>query len=234
MLSVDIKEHGYNGKVIINNIKYDFTPNKIHGIIGPNGSGKSTLLKVATGLESPVDGQVTLDGKKLTTIPPEIACCWQRPYLFRGTVRYNLEYPLKVRKWPKEQREARIQEVIHKYKIDHLIDRNIIGLSGGEQARVAIARAVASKPEILILDEPSAAMDPKNVMFVESLLADLRASTDLTIIMVTHNMFQAKRIADETLFLVDGTIVEAGPTEVIFDHPQHEETRQFITGEFIF
>lgn len=234
MLSVDIKEHGYNGKTIIHNIKYDFSPNKIHGIIGPNGSGKSTLLKVATGLEVPVDGQVTLNDKKLTTIPAEIACCWQRPYLFRGTVRFNLEYPLKIHKWAKEKREARIQEVIKKYKIDHLIDRNIIGLSGGEQARVAIARAVVSKPEILILDEPSAAMDPKNVMFVESLLHDLRESTDLTIIMVTHNMFQAKRIADETLFLVDGTIVEAGPTEVIFESPQHEETRQFITGEFIF
>ncbi|OEF95896.1 ATP-binding cassette domain-containing protein [Desulfuribacillus alkaliarsenatis] len=234
MLEVDIVNHGYQGKTILKNIKHTFCGNRIHGIIGPNGSGKSTLLKLLTVMEKPVDGKVMFHGKNLHEPNPKIACCWQKPFLFRGTVRYNLEYPMKVRGWAKSKIQERINELTHSYQIEHLLDRNVKGLSGGENARVAIARAVATHPEVLILDEPSAAMDPKNVMFVESLLRKLRESTDLMIIMVTHNMFQAKRIADETIYIADGTIVEAGSTEELFANPRNEDTRQFISGEFVF
>jgi len=234
MLEVNIKEHGYDGKVVLRDVKHTFAENCIHGIIGPNGSGKSTLLKLLAVMEKPVDGTVMYKGQNLVSPHPQIACCWQKPYLFRGTVRYNLEYPMKIRQWDKKKREQRIDEIINSYQIDYLIDRNIIGLSGGEAARVAIARAIVPYPDVLILDEPSAAMDPKNVMFIESLLRTLRDTTDLTIIMVTHNMFQAKRIANETIFISEGTIVEAGATADIFANPEHDETKQFVTGEFIF
>lgn len=234
MIQVKLKSHGYNGNVVLQNVYHLFAKNQIHGIIGPNGSGKSTLLKLLTCMEKPVDGKILYKGEELTKPNQDIACCWQKPYLFRGTVRYNLEYPMKLRNWDKEKRERRMQELVNNYQLNHLIDRNVIGLSGGETARVAIARAISTNPEVLILDEPSAALDPQNVMHVESLLKQLREQTKLTIIMVTHNMFQAKRIADSTIYLAEGSIIEAGPTVELFSNPQNDKTRQFVTGEFVF
>ncbi|OEH84949.1 hypothetical protein BHU72_07085 [Desulfuribacillus stibiiarsenatis] len=234
MLQVDIKTHGYKGNKILNNISHTFLTNKIHGIIGPNGSGKSTLLKVIAGIERPQEGNIFFQGVEMLQPHQEIACCWQKPYLFHGSVRYNLEYGMKVRGWSRPQRDHRIGELVHDYQLEKLLDRSVQGLSGGETSRVAIARAVSTNPKLLILDEPSAALDPQNVMFVESMLKNLRESSDITIIMVTHNMFQAKRIADETVFLSGGTIVEVGNTMEMFAAPFHEETRSFISGDFIY
>ncbi len=234
MLTLNIKKHGYQEKVVLKNIQHTFLENKIYGIIGPNGSGKSTLLKLIAAIEKPLEGEIIYQGNLLTQPSDKIGCCWQKPYLFRGTVRYNLEYPMKVRRWDRQRREQRIRELIEDYHLEQLINRSVIGLSGGETARVAIARAVATCPDVLILDEPSAALDPQSVMFVESLLKKLRNATKMTIIMVTHNMFQAKRIADDTLFLFDGSIVEAGATSDIFENPQDIRTRNFVTGEYVF
>ncbi len=234
MLEVKIKQHGYQGNIVLKEIHHTFGENQIHGILGPNGSGKSTLLKLLTAIERPVEGTVFFKGKELLGTDESIACCWQKPYLFQGTVKYNLEYPMKIRQWSREKRAQRVQELITEYHLEPLLNRNVRGLSGGEAARVSIARAVAAHPQVLVLDEPSAALDPQNVIFVESLLKRLRDSSNLTIIMVTHNMFQAKRIADQTIYIEDGRIVEAGDTQLIFSNPEHEKTRQFITGEYIY
>lgn len=233
MLKIDISSHSYDNIQILKKIKHQFQANCVHGIIGPNGCGKSTLLRLLTGIETPSKGKVYFHDQVLQKPDSKIACCWQKPLLFRGTVRYNLEYPMKLRNWSKERRAQRIEELCVNYKLQELINRKVGELSGGENARVAIARAVSINPEVLILDEPSAALDPRSVLHIEELLKQLRAETDLTVIIVTHNLFQAKRIADYTIYMSEGQIVEVGNTAVLFSSPQHEETRMFVSGEVV-
>lgn len=223
-----------DGKTILKPISYRFENEKVYGIIGPNGAGKSTLLKIISGFLTPTSGEIYFHGKALTEPDKRIAVVWQKPYMFQTNVFQNVAYGLKVRGVPRKERKEQVLEILKQFQIDYLIDQKAKSLSGGEMAKVAIARAIITSPQVLILDEPTASLDPQNVLEIEQLILKLKNQFQMTVIMVTHNMFQAKRIADETLFLHSGYLIESQATRRMFENPIHELTKKFILGEVHF
>lgn len=231
MLVAEALSQNYQGRRIVQNFSFQFQPGRIYGIIGPNGAGKSTLLRLLSAIEKPTAGRLLYQEKVLTGPVPEISCVWQRPYLFQRHVRGNIRYGLRLRCWPRAAEQERIEQLLKVFKLWELQDQWAPKLSGGETARVAIARAVAPRPKILLLDEPTANLDPSNTRLVEKALYTVHQEEGTTIILVTHDMFQAKRLAEVTLYLSGGKLIEYGSSRTIFYSSAHEETRRFINGE---
>jgi len=231
MLELKKISHCYNKQWVLKEISFQFKPGLIYGIIGPNGAGKSTLLRILTGIERAKEGQVFWDGQELAASIKEMTCMWQKPYLFQRKVKDNLLYGLKVRGWSKDKREERLLYILKKFHLEEYALRDAVSLSGGEGARVALARAVAPQPRLLVLDEPAANLDPFHTAYLESALREISREEGITVIMVTHDLFQAKRVADQTLFLAEGILEEYGRTEDLFTRPSSEKTRKFISGE---
>ncbi|HHX87097.1 MAG TPA: phosphate ABC transporter ATP-binding protein, partial [Firmicutes bacterium] len=201
---------------------------KIYGIIGPSGAGKSTFLRILNLLTEPDRGRIIFNGQ---TIYPkngnvrldlyrQMTLMFQKPVLYKTSVRENIAYGLKVRGMNKQEIQRRVDDILKKTGMEELGHRYAGTLSGGEAQRVALARAVVFEPRLLLLDEPTANLDPSNVELMEKLILDLNRSMGITIVIVTHNIFQARRIADEVLFLFEGRIVERGQTEQIFTTPR--------------
>ena len=218
-----------------------FHRGRIYGIIGPSGAGKSTFLRLVNLLELPTSGEiyfkgepVALNGRPDVRARREMTMVFQKPLLFRTSVEENIAYGLKARRFPREEIKARVESLLEKVGLKELARRQAGTLSGGEAQRVAIARAVAFEPALLLLDEPTANLDPLNVELIEQLILDLNRDTEMTIIIVTHNIFQARRIAGEVIFLHEGRIVEKGETEEIFTSPQDPRTKAFVEGRMIY
>ncbi|WP_339062024.1 ATP-binding cassette domain-containing protein [Tepidibacillus marianensis] len=228
-ISVQIAE-----KLILTSMNYQFEQGKIYGIIGPNGAGKSTFLKVISGFLKPTTGQVYFMGKPLHSPDKNISVVWQKPYMFQTSVYQNVAYGLQVRHINKYEIKNRVESILQQFRIEHIADQKAINLSGGETAKVAIARAAILSPKVLILDEPTASLDPQNVGEIEHIVQTYARKRRMTVIMVIHNMFQAKRMADETIFLHSGHLIESNPTPLLFSQPSHELTKKFISGETFF
>ena len=218
-----------------------FHRGRIYGIIGPSGAGKSTFLRLVNLLELPTSGEIYFKGEPvaLNGLPDvrarrEMTMVFQKPLLFRTSVEENIAYGLRARRFPREEIKARVESLLEKVGLKELARRQAGTLSGGEAQRVAIARAVAFEPALLLLDEPTANLDPLNVELIEQLILDLNRDTEMTIIIVTHNIFQARRIAGEVIFLHEGRIVEKGETEEIFTSPQDPRTKAFVEGRMIY
>ena len=218
-----------------------FHRGRIYGIIGPSGAGKSTFLRLVNLLELPTSGEiyfkgepVALNGRPDVRARREMTMVFQKPLLFRTSVEENIAYGLKARRFPREEIKARVESLLEKVGLKELARRQAGTLSGGEAQRVAIARAVAFEPALLLLDEPTANLDPLNVELIEQLILDLNRDTEMTIIIVTHNIFQARRIAGEVIFLHEGRIVEKGETEEIFTSPRDPRTKAFVEGRMIY
>lgn len=220
-----------NQKTILDNISFNFEQDKIYGIIGPNGAGKSSFLKIITGFVKPTSGEVYFQERIISEPQQNIAIVWQKPYMLHTTVYKNLAYGLKIRGLSKGEIRKKVDEVIDLFELSYIMNDRAVSLSGGETAKVAIARAVATSPDLLILDEPTASLDPKNVLDIEKIISNLNQKYNMTIIFVTHNMFQAKRIADETLFFHNGRLIEIQPTTDLFAKPLNILTKEFISGE---
>jgi len=220
----------YGRNLILNNISYKFQPGKIYGIIGPNGAGKSTLLRILSGFEKSTTGAVFLQGEQLLEPNFSISCMWQKPYLFQTTVYNNIAYGLKIRGFKRTMINDKLNEIIKQFRLEKLVNKLAIHLSGGESARVALARTVACDSPIIILDEPAANLDPPNTRMIEKILAEVQKERNLTIIIVTHDMFQARRLAHYTLFMEDGVLKEANLTEEFFTNPQELSTQRFLQG----
>ncbi|TCS84528.1 phosphate ABC transporter ATP-binding protein [Tepidibacillus fermentans] len=221
-------------KTILKPTNFSFKKGKIYGIIGPNGAGKSTFLKVIAGFLKPSSGQVFFLGKPMLQPNPIISVVWQTPYLFQTSVYKNVAYGLKVRHINENEIRTKVREILQQFQLEHLALQKATKLSGGETAKVALARAIITSPEVLILDEPTASMDPQNVFEIEQIIQKFSKQLNMTVILVTHNMFQAKRIADETLFFHSGHLIEANQTRILFENPTHELTKKFISGETYF
>ncbi len=159
---------------------------------------------------------------------------FQKPLLFSTTVRENIAYGLRTRCFSREEIKQRVAVILEQTGLSHLRERHAGTLSGGEAQRVALARAVAFKPKLLLLDEPTANLDPANVELMEKMILQLKQSMEVTIIMVTHNIFQARRLTDEVVFLYDGRVVETGETSKIFKTPRDERTQAFIEGRMVY
>jgi tungstate transport system ATP-binding protein len=201
-------------------------------ILGPNGAGKSLLLRICHGLLQPTSGHLDWNGLSIALAQQQQAMVFQRPVLLRRSVSANIRYALAIRNIPKQQHTELIQQALDLVGLNALAKRPARVLSGGEQQRLALARAWAQRPQVLFLDEPTASLDPTAVRIIEQALGSIRAA-GTKIIMTTHDLGQARRLADEIVFLHQGQLIEQTPAEVFFKAPHSESARAFLAGELL-
>lgn len=230
----------------LKNINLDLKENEISAFIGPSGCGKSTLLKSLNRMNDLVEsckitGDILLDGEDIygsmdtNLLRRRVGMVFQKPNPFPMSVYDNVAFG------------PRTHGIRAKHKLDEIVETSLrsaaiwdelkdrlkksaLGLSGGQQQRLCIARALAVQPEVILMDEPTSALDPISTSKIEDLVIELKK--DYTIIMVTHNMQQATRVSDKTVFFLLGEVVEAGPTEALFSMPKDKRTEDYITGRF--
>ena len=200
-------------------------------LIGPNGAGKTTLLRVAMGLLPPTDGSVTWGGRAERSARRR-AIVFQRPVMLRRSAVGNLRYALKAADVPRAERNARIEELLALVGLKGLGERPARKLSGGEQQRLALARALARDPQVLLLDEPTASLDPAATKAVEDVVRTVTAR-GIKVVMSTHDLGEAKRLAGEIVLLHRGSVIEREPAEAFFAAPKSEAARRFIAGELL-
>lgn len=218
------------GKRLLDGISFQTDAGPRTVVLGPNGAGKSLLLRLCHGLLSPSAGTITWAGA--ATARRWQAMVFQRPVLLRRSVAANLTYVLRLQGMPRHQRRAIVMEALGQAGLLPLAARAARVLSGGEQQRLALARAWALKPQVLFLDEPTASLDPAATHAVEALL-DQMHRTGTKILMTTHDLGQARRLADEVLFLHHGRLVEYGPASEFFSNPQSKEAAAFLEGKLL-
>jgi phosphate transport system ATP-binding protein len=245
-LQVDHLTAFYDGKAAISDINLEFPERAVSAIIGPSGCGKSTLIRCLNRLHETVprtriEGHVLLDGEDVYAQDPvrvrrRIGMVFQKPNPFvtmsiynnvSAALRFNGRHSREVtdRTVVRSLQQAALWEEVH-----DRIDAPATSLSGGQQQRLCIARALAADPEVLLMDEPCSALDPIATAKIEELIGRLK--NDYTVVIVTHNMQQAARVADYTAFLYLGKLVEFGPTEDLFERPKEHLTEAYITGRF--
>ena len=203
-------------------------------LLGPNGAGKSLLLRLCHGLIEPTSGRVS--SGNLAGVGPEArrrhAMVFQRPVLLRRSALANLTFALATRGVPWRRRRVRAMEALVRFGLAQLADRPARVLSGGEQQRLTLARAWVLEPELLLLDEPTAALDPAGTAQVEKALAAFHAR-GAAVVMSTHDLGQARRLADDIVFLSRGRLVEHGPAAAFFAGPRTPEAKAFLAGELV-
>lgn len=221
--------------------------NKITAVIGPSGCGKSTHLRVYNRIfelhrGQRAEGEVLLDGKNvldpdvdLLDLRRRVGMIFQKPTPFPMSVYDNVAYPVRLHfKATRRELDDRVEEALRGAALwDEVKDKLRepgTALSGGQQQRLCIARAIAAQPEVLLMDEPTSAIDPVGTLKIEELMDRLRRT--FTIVIVTHNMQQASRISDVTAFFYRGRIVEVGPTKQIFQNPKNKQTEDYVSGRF--
>ncbi|MDO5504836.1 MAG: phosphate ABC transporter ATP-binding protein PstB [Pseudoxanthomonas suwonensis] len=231
----------------LKNIHLDIPEKRVTALIGPSGCGKSTLLRVynriyalypkqeATG-EILLDGENILDPKyPMNRLRSKIGMVFQKPVPFPMTIYENVAYGIRHHeKLSRSQMDERVEMALTQGALwDEVKDKlgqSALGLSGGQQQRLCIARAVALRPDVLLLDEPTSALDPISTSRIEQLVEELKK--DFTIVIVTHNMQQAARVSDYTAFMYLGDLIEHDTTETIFSNPSKQQTEDYITGRF--
>jgi tungstate transport system ATP-binding protein len=205
---------------VLDNINVQLTEGEILALLGPNGSGKTTLLKILAFILRPTKGETYFDGVKVTDknieeVRMESTMVFQKTVLFRASVYDNIAYGLKIRKMPESKIDERISEALRLVRLEGFEKKQAKKLSGGEQQRVALARALALNTKLLLLDEPTANLDPKNADIMEEVIAAANRELKTTIVIATHNMFQAKSLPHRIALISDGKISEVGtPTEI--------------------
>ena len=236
----------YNDFKALKNINLSLPANKISAFIGPSGCGKSTLLKSLNRMNDLVEGckitgEVTLDGESVyggmdvNTLRKRVGMVFQKPNPFPVSIYDNIAFGPRTHGIRSKQKlDEIVEESLKKAAIwdetKDILKKSALAMSGGQQQRLCIARALAVKPEVLLMDEPTSALDPISTSKIEDLAAELKK--DYTIIMVTHNMQQAVRISDYTAFFLLGEVIEFSETEKMFSNPQDKRTEDYITGRF--
>lgn len=200
-------------------------------LVGPNGSGKSSLMRVAMGLSAPTGGRVTYGGR--ADVPPtRRAIVFQRPAMLRRSASGNLTYALAAAGMKRAERDAAAQELLGRVGLSALSERPARRMSGGEQQRLAIARALAKQPEILFLDEPTASLDPAATKATEDIIRTI-AAQGIKIVMATHDLGEARRLGGEIVLMNRGRIVEVADTQTFFTSPATDAARCFVAGELL-
>lgn len=225
-------KRAYDGKTVLDLEKAAIHSGSRTGIIGPNGAGKSTLVNLIAGLDQADGGRIFYDGK-LRIPGEEITLVFQKPYLISSTVEKNIAYPLKLRNWKDEEIEKRVSELTGELNLEPLRKKRAWKLSGGETQKVALARALSFRPKLLLLDEPTANIDPAAGAEIEKMLLKINREENTTVVLITHNLAQAKRVCDRCLFLNGGKLIEEGDAQEMLSHPRSEMTARFISGELL-
>jgi tungstate transport system ATP-binding protein len=226
----------YDGVKVLDIDQLSFAEGALHVVMGPNGSGKSTLLEIIAGLTRPDGGSVLYGDrqKDFEAVRRNITLVMQRSYLFQTSVYNNIAMGLKYRGLDREELKDRVLKCAEALDIKRFLHRNVRTLSGGEKQRVALARALALEPDLLLLDESTANLDPESIIIIERVLRDYQRDAGATIIFVTHNVFQAKRLADRAYLLMRGRIIEEGESKEFFENPGSNLTKGFPGGHASF
>lgn len=225
----------YRNIEALKSISLEMSGNKIIVLLGVNGAGKSTLMRILAGLENADTGTIILnnqntDAKALRQVSTLV---FQKTAMFTMNVYENLAYGLKIRKVPEVEIVKRVSEALATVRLSGFEKRRAKKLSGGEQQRIALARAFLLDSNVLLLDEPTANLDPNSASIIEKAIVSKKSSQRI-IIMATHNLNQARRMSDEIVHIHNGEIVEVAKTEDFFETPKSEISRKFINGELDF
>lgn len=201
----------YDGRVVLDLKEFSLEKGSILGLLGPNGAGKTTLLEILAFLLPPTSGsvwfggeQVDYAGMKLIDLRNKVVLVQQQPILFTSTVFNNVEFPLKIRRIPKRERPGIVKKLLALVGMEAFMDAKGPTLSGGETQRVAIAQALACSPEVILLDEPTASVDAENQLAIEHIIKEINREKGISVILTTHDMVQASRLADEIVFMFEG------------------------------
>ena len=216
---------------ILARISLTITPGAPTLIVGPNGSGKTTLLRLLMGLAVPTTGRVSWGGRSASP-PVRRAILFQRPVMLRRTAAANVAYALAQAGAPRSERAPRVAALLERVGLSDLAHRPARKLSGGEQQRLALARALARDPEILLLDEPTASLDPAATRGVEEIVL-MAAQSGIKIVMASHDLGQVRRLAGDVIFMVRGTLCERAPAAAFLDHPSTPEAAAFLRGDLV-
>jgi len=236
-LTLEVTTDGGTVRRLLDDVSFAVGEGSVFVVVGPSGSGKSSLLRCLNRLSEPTHGNVTLDGVDVSRLPVRelrrrAGMVFQHPTLFPGTIADNVLYGPLVRDALPEDPAAFVRQQLELVGLPaDWVEHPVDDLSGGEAQRVALARALANDPDVLLLDEPTAALDRGAAGRIEHLLLDLAARTGLTYVWVTHDLDQARRVGDSGLVLVDGRVVERGPPAQLLAEPSEEVTRLFVAGE---
>mgnify|MGYP001404803709 CR=1 FL=1 len=235
----------YGETKAINNCNFSIIKNKVTAIIGPSGCGKSTLLRSMNRMNDFIDsfrldGEVLLNGNSIyddnidsTELRKNVGMVFQKPNPFPKSIYNNIIWGPQINKFDFDNDEL-VEESLKSAglwdEVKSRLDDSALSLSGGQQQRLCIARAIAMKPKVILMDEPCSALDPKSTAIIEMLIKKLR--NNYSIVIVTHNMQQAARVSDYTAFLYEGELIEYGDTEQLFRNPDKKQTEDYITGRF--
>ncbi len=237
----------YGNSKALKDISLPLKDRKVTAFIGPSGCGKSTLLRVLNRIyelypNQRAEGEVILDGENIlksnvdaNLLRSRVGMVFQKPTPFPMTIFDNIAFGIRLyEKMPRSELQGRIEDALQRAALWNEVKDKLresgLSLSGGQQQRLCIARTVATRPEVILLDEPCSALDPISTAKIEELIDEL--SNEYTIAIVTHNMQQASRTSDYTAFMYLGELIEYGPTEKIFTTPENKRTEQYITGRF--
>ncbi len=246
-ISIRNLEFFYGENRALKGIDFEIPDRQVTGMIGPSGCGKSTLLRVLNRMYSLYPGQratgeVMMDGENiiapdtdLNALRAKVGMVFQKPTPFPMTIHENIAFGIRLHeKLSKSQMDERIEWALTRAAIwDEVKDRldaSALGLSGGQQQRLCIARTIAVRPEVILFDEPTSALDPISTLKIEELIDELKR--DFTLVIVTHNMQQAARCADQVAFFYLGELIEVAPAVQMFTAPKHPKTQEYITGRF--
>ena len=246
---VEVHELGfyYGQSQALKDITLDFPRHQVTALIGPSGCGKSTLLRCLNRMNDLIDdtratGSIRVDGEQILDrgtdvieLRRKVGMVFQKPTPFAKTIYENVAYGLRIvgirdRRTLDEAVERSLRRAALWDEVKDRLRQSALGLSGGQHQRLCIARAIAVHPEIILMDEPCSALDPRSTTRVEDLIGELRG--EYTIIIVTHNMQQAARVSDDTAFLYEGALIEFRPTQALFTCPAKKETEDYLTGRF--
>lgn len=229
----------FGNKEVLKNINLKIFRGEFFSLMGPSGVGKTTLLRILNFLETPTSGRLTFNGSEYAirqkkSVMRRMSMLFQRPAVFNTSVFNNVAYGLLIRGVDKKTIETKVIDALNLVGLAGYEKQKALTLSGGEAQRMAFARAIVFKPDVLLLDEPTANLDPANVAKIEDIIKRIKSEPGTTIIMASHNIYQVRRITDRVGILLNGELIEVNTKEQIFTHPKDARSYAFINGEFIY
>lgn len=241
VFELDSVTKNYGDRTVLNIDRLEMPRDKIYAILGPNGAGKTTMLRILNLLDRPDTGYVkfmntdtNISEHGRLELARQMCMVFQRPVMFRNSVYQNVAYGLRLRGVADSEIKTRVNETLSFVGLQNFSNHMAHRLSGGESQRVALARALVLRPQVLLLDEPTANLDPYSIQMIEDIVLKCKHQYQMTVIMVTHNLFQAQRIADESILLVDGKVIEKDTTVQFFSKPRDERTQRFVDGTMVY
>lgn len=234
-LSITSLVKEYKNKNVLDIPELTIDQGNIYSLIGPNGAGKSTFIKIIAGIDKPTSGNVLYDDNIFCdNVRMKTTLLFQKPYMLNCSVFENIAYPLRIRYFDSSAINKRVDEFLGILDLHGIQGQRAMTLSGGEAQKVALARALVFKPELVLLDEPTASIDPVSTLLIENLVRQVNKEHGTTFIWVTHDIGQAKRTAQRVLFMHKGKVVEWGMSEKVLGNPDSDITKRFVSGELVF